>query len=159
MLHGMIAVQAINQVSVAHRARLTRRLPDKGQLRGPGWRRPCRARPADRSPVAEDRAPEASAAGRDRDLYGARLVHVWSTCHRNRAVAAVSSGSSFAQVAGAILGKQGRVENPDKEEVHTNTNTSGPVHSVMSAALLGCAGPQCASHLSQPPLRGPGGRR
>jgi len=58
MLHGMIAVQAINQVSVAHRARLTRRLPDKGQLRGPGWRRPCRARPADRSLVAEDRSTE-----------------------------------------------------------------------------------------------------
>ena len=28
--------------------------------------------------------------------------------------ATVSSGTSFAQVAGAILGKQARVENPDK---------------------------------------------
>jgi hypothetical protein len=27
----------------------------------------------------------------------------------------VSSGASFAQVAGAILGKQARVENPDKD--------------------------------------------
>jgi hypothetical protein len=45
------------------------------------------------------------------------LVHVWSTCHRNRAVRAASSGASFEQVAGAILGKQARVQNPDKDEV------------------------------------------
>ena len=31
--------------------------------------------------------------------------------------ATVSSGTSFAQVAGAILGKQAGVENPDKDEV------------------------------------------
>ena len=31
--------------------------------------------------------------------------------------ATVSSGASFAQVAGAILGKQARVENSDKDEV------------------------------------------
>jgi hypothetical protein len=30
---------------------------------------------------------------------------------------AVCSGASFAQVAGAILGKQDRVQNPDKDEV------------------------------------------
>ena len=32
--------------------------------------------------------------------------------------ATVSSGASFAQVAGGILGKQACAENPDKDEVH-----------------------------------------
>jgi hypothetical protein len=32
-------------------------------------------------------------------------------------LATVSSGTSFAQVAGAILGKQARMQNPDKDEV------------------------------------------
>src|SRR5215218_8883199 len=48
---------------------------------------------------------------------GAGLVHVWSTGHRSPAVHNVSCGTSFAQVAGAIQGKQARVQNPDKDAV------------------------------------------
>jgi hypothetical protein len=36
-----------------------------------------------------------------------------------------SSGSSLAQVAGAILGKQAWVENPDKDEVSSNSGRFG----------------------------------
>jgi hypothetical protein len=43
---------------------------------------------------------------------------------------AVSSGTSFAQVAGAILGKQAPAQNPDKDEVPASTST-------LRAAVLG----------------------
>jgi hypothetical protein len=50
-----------------------------------------------------------------------RAGHAWSTFGPHAIGAerfvAVSSGTSFAQVAGAILGKQGCVPNPDKDEV------------------------------------------
>jgi hypothetical protein len=71
--------------------------------------------PPTRSSTAQDRYTT-SAHGKPRvgSLSGARLVHVWSTCHRSRAV---RSGTSFAQVEGAILRKQSGVENPDKDEV------------------------------------------
>ena len=45
------------------------------------------------------------------------LVHVWSTRHRTERFATVSSGTSFAQVACAILGKQARAQIPDKDEI------------------------------------------
>ena len=44
------------------------------------------------------------------------LVHVWSTGHRTEWLA-TSSVCIVAQVADGILGKQARVENPDKDEV------------------------------------------
>ena len=51
------------------------------------------------------------------DRFGRRA---WSTFGPHpigaERFATVSSGRSFAQVAGAILGKQGRVQNPDKDE-------------------------------------------
>ena len=45
------------------------------------------------------------------------LVHGprWSTRHRNPGVTRVSRGTSFAHVAGAIQGKQSRLENSDKD--------------------------------------------
>jgi hypothetical protein len=53
-----------------------------------------------------------AAAPRERSVPGPRLVH----CHRSRAFTTVSSGGSFVQVAGAILRKQARGQNPDKDE-------------------------------------------
>jgi hypothetical protein len=44
----------------------------------------------------------------------AALVHVWSTRDRKRAVHNGLQRSIVRQVAGAILGKRARVENPDK---------------------------------------------
>ncbi len=45
------------------------------------------------------------------------LVHGWSTPIGTERFATVSSGASFVQVAGAILGKQARVENLMRAEV------------------------------------------
>ena len=45
------------------------------------------------------------------------LVHVWSTRQRNRAVRSGLQPCIIAQVADAILAKQARVENPDKDAV------------------------------------------
>jgi hypothetical protein len=49
------------------------------------------------------------------------MVVAWSTFGPHAIGAerfvAVSSGTSFAQVAGAILGKRARGQNPDKDEV------------------------------------------
>jgi hypothetical protein len=42
------------------------------------------------------------------------LVQVWSTCIGAERFTAVSSGTSFVQVAGPILGKRARGLNPDK---------------------------------------------
>jgi hypothetical protein len=50
----------------------------------------------------------------ERGGFGPHLVHTQSEPEQ---CAAVSSGASFAQVAGVILQKQARVENPDKDEV------------------------------------------
>ena len=56
--------------------------------------------------------------GRDhRALLGAVVVHIWSTRHRNQAVRNGHQRCIFTQVAGAILRKQSRVQNPDKDEV------------------------------------------
>jgi hypothetical protein len=44
------------------------------------------------------------------------LVHVWSTCHRNRAVRSGLQRCLLVQVAGAILRRQGRVQSADKDE-------------------------------------------
>jgi hypothetical protein len=46
-----------------------------------------------------------------------RVVHAWSTCHRSRAVHSGRQRCIVAQVADAILRKQARVQNPDKDEV------------------------------------------
>jgi hypothetical protein len=45
------------------------------------------------------------------------VVHVWSTRHRTRAGSTVCNGASFAPGREAILQKQARVQNPDKDEV------------------------------------------
>jgi hypothetical protein len=45
------------------------------------------------------------------------LVHMPSELSGSQRSPAVSSGKSFAQVAGAILRKQARGQNPDKDEV------------------------------------------
>jgi hypothetical protein len=47
---------------------------------------------------------------------GPRLVHMPSEPSGSQRSPAVSSGRSFAQVAGAILRKQARGQNPDKDE-------------------------------------------
>src|SRR5215211_6501083 len=48
---------------------------------------------------------------------GLRLVHMPSEPSGSQRSPAVSSGRSFAQVAGAILRKKARGQNPDKDEV------------------------------------------
>ena len=79
---------------------------------------PCRARPADRSLVAEDRS-----AGGVRDQTGPgnplepSLVHVWSTRHRTRAAPSGLQRYIVRPGGRCDLGNQARVENPDKEEV------------------------------------------
>jgi hypothetical protein len=84
---------------------LARRSPRRGSLVG-GSRRgsplPAKVRDAVR------RCPPR--AGRAWSTFG---LHVIGT----ERFATVSSGTSFAQVAGAILGKRARVQNPDKDEV------------------------------------------
>jgi hypothetical protein len=49
------------------------------------------------------------------------MVHVWSTCQRNRAVRSGLQRCIIAQVADAILAKQARVENPDKDGLWPGT--------------------------------------
>jgi hypothetical protein len=51
-----------------------------------------------------------------RRRLGPRLVHTPSEPSGSQRSPAVSSGRSFAQVAGAILRKQARGQNPDKDE-------------------------------------------
>jgi hypothetical protein len=79
---------------------------------------------------------------------GPRLVHTPSEPSGSQRSPAVSSGRSFVQVAGAILRKQARGQNPDKDEVPgsspgrptTSSNQpkcwsrlpSGPVHRLRS---------------------------
>jgi hypothetical protein len=58
-----------------------------------------------------------AAAPRERSVPGPRLVHMPSAPSGSQRSPAVSSGRSFAQVVGAILGKQARGQNPDKDEV------------------------------------------
>jgi hypothetical protein len=53
----------------------------------------------------------------ERRGLGPRLVHMPSVPSGSQRSPAVSSGRSFAQVAGAILGKQAQGLNPDKDEV------------------------------------------
>src|SRR4029453_3478237 len=79
---------------------LTRRSPRRGSLVG-GSRRgaPCQARSATRSAAAP--------------TGGACLVQVGPHAIGPERFATVSSGASFAQVAGVILRKQVPVENPD----------------------------------------------
>src|SRR5215218_2147008 len=86
----------------------------------------CRGQPAGVSPC------------QPRSRRGAPLPpqagHAWSTFgpHAIGAewFATVSSGTSFAQVAGAILGKQARVENLDKDQVASDPHL---LHSKSSA--------------------------
>jgi hypothetical protein len=52
-----------------------------------------------------------------RARLGPRLVHMPLEPSGSQRSPAVSSGRSFAQVAGTILGKQARGQNPDKDEV------------------------------------------
>ena len=64
--------------------------------------------------------PIAEACSRLPDLWtrtrtpSQSLVHVWSTIIGTERFGAVSSGTSFAQVVGAILRKQTHAQNPDK---------------------------------------------
>jgi hypothetical protein len=60
---------------------------------------------------AERRCP------RERSVPGPRLVHTPSEPSGSQRSPAVSSSRSFAQVAGAILQKQDRGQNPDKDEI------------------------------------------
>jgi hypothetical protein len=60
---------------------------------------------------AERRCP------RVRGVPGPHLVHMPSDPSGSQRSPAVSSGRSLAQVAGAILRKQGRGQNPDKDEI------------------------------------------
>jgi hypothetical protein len=53
--------------------------------------------------------------------HGPRLVHMPSEPSGSQRSPAVSSGRSFAQVAGAILRKQARGQNPDKDELPGQT--------------------------------------
>ena len=71
---------------------------------------------------------------------GARLVHVWSTRHRNRAVRNGLQRCIIAQVAAAILRKQAPEKSPDKDEITLGPRPSGghhgvlwPLHSIMGA--------------------------
>jgi hypothetical protein len=55
------------------------------------------------------------------DSTNVRRSAAWSTFGPHaigtERFATVPSGASFAQVAGALLGKQARLQNPDKDEV------------------------------------------
>jgi hypothetical protein len=75
----------------------------RGQQKGS----PCQARSMTRS----------AAAPRERSVPGPRLVYTPSEPSGSQRSPAVSSSRSFAQVVGAILGKQARGQNPDKDEV------------------------------------------
>src|SRR5829696_10397380 len=75
---------------------------------------------------------------------GPRLVHTPSEPSGSQRSPAVSSGRSFAQVAGAILRKQARGQNPDKDEVPgsspgrpTSPLTSGMVGHCLQGPLSG----------------------
>jgi hypothetical protein len=56
----------------------------------------------------------------------------------------VSSGSSFTQVAGVILGKQARVQNPDKDEF---------IHEAPWSTSVAKTLPRVASQRPRPPQR------
>src|SRR5215213_10999506 len=56
---------------------------------------------------------------------------------------AVSSGRSFAQVAGAVLRKQARVQNPDKDEVQVKAGGCKPEWvALVPAALAAVTSPR-----------------
>jgi hypothetical protein len=59
---------------------------------------------------------------------GPRLVHMPSEPSGSQRSPAVSSGRSFAQVAGAILGKQARGQNPDKDALLRIERSPSPAH-------------------------------
>jgi hypothetical protein len=65
--------------------------------------------------VLPAKAPDAERRPHRRGVSGPRLVHTPSEPSGSQRSPAVSSGRLFAQVAGAILGKQARGQNPDKD--------------------------------------------
>jgi hypothetical protein len=69
------------------------------------------SRPAD---LASQGPPRGALLSHRRGMPGPRLVHTPSEPSGSQRSPAVSSGRSFAQVAGAILQKQARGQNPDK---------------------------------------------
>jgi hypothetical protein len=101
------------------RASPSKAVAGRGSLVG-GSRRglPCQARSAMRRAAAP-------ASG----VLGPRLVHAPSDPSGSQQSPAVSSGSSFGQVAGAILRKQARGQNPDKDEVPGSSPGSPANHS------------------------------
>jgi hypothetical protein len=83
-------------------------------------------------PVATARCPMQAIGW----LRETRLVHVWSTSLGTERLLAVSNGPSLVQVAGVILEKQTRAQNPDKDEVPG----SGPGGAVRSRLCRSGAG-------------------
>jgi hypothetical protein len=64
------------------------------------------------------------------------VVHVWSTPHRNRAVPNSHQRYIVAQVYGASLRKQARVQNPDKDEVQIKAGGRKPTWVALVPAAL-----------------------
>jgi hypothetical protein len=92
-----------------------------------------------------------------RSAVAPRAMRAWSTFGPHaigpERFIAVSSGTSLAQVAGAILGKQAQVENPDKDEVQvlpalgSTCGRRGPYPTV-----LGRPAPDTQAHFSLGPV-------
>ena len=67
--------------------------------------------------LSRELATKLSLRPSDSPTFGPRLVHMPSEPSGSQRSPVVSSGRSFAQVAGAILRKQAQGQNPDKDAV------------------------------------------
>jgi hypothetical protein len=103
---------------------------DSPSIQEMSWPRPTRAPPnkaitragsligaAGEGLPCQAKVRQPSAAALRAAVPGPRLVHTPSEPSGSQRSPAVSSGGSFAQVAGAILREQARGQNPDKDEV------------------------------------------
>ena len=114
--------------------------------------RHCRAWPADRSLVAEDRSDRGvrdhTGPGNPTGTeLGPRLVHTPSESSGSQRSPVVSSGRSFAQVAGAILRKQAQGQNPDKDEA-AGSSPARPTNRPVTSGNAGRFASRCL------PIRG-----
>jgi hypothetical protein len=92
----------------------------KGRCSGPATRYPAIKKPAKKPQNKQTKAwsnPLGRLVASSAVALNARRRAAWSTSGEHaigsERIATVSSGTSFALVAGAILGKQARVENPE----------------------------------------------
>ena len=86
---------------------------------------------------------------RERGGPGPRLVHTPSDPSGSQRSPAVSSGKSFAQVAGAILRKQARGQNPDKDEA-AGSSPARPTNRPVTSADAGSSASRRQSNRMHP---------